>query len=141
MTFVLWPNRQDKLQVFLQHLNSLHSNIQFTIEIKKDGKLTLLDVLVEHVSDGSLRHSVYCKTIHTLIYDYNLLTATIWHSLMECLTLCYIEHTRNLKTELEHLETVFRKNGYGNRHIQRAFKQQKCSRCQYEEQTKEENKA
>jgi hypothetical protein len=36
-TFVIWPHGQDKLAVFLDHLNGLHEKIQFTMEIEKEG--------------------------------------------------------------------------------------------------------
>lgn len=67
-TFVIWPHGKDKLQVFLKHLNSLHNNIRFTMEIEEDAKLPFLDVLVERRSDGSLGHSVYRKPTHTDLY-------------------------------------------------------------------------
>src|SRR5699024_2324993 len=46
-TFVVWPHGRDLLNVFLQHINSIHPNIKFTMEVEKDNKLSFLDVLVE----------------------------------------------------------------------------------------------
>jgi hypothetical protein len=31
-TFFIWPHGQDKLKDFLNHLNGINNNIQFTIE-------------------------------------------------------------------------------------------------------------
>ena len=31
-TFVIWQHGQEKLCLFLKHLNGLHSNMQFTME-------------------------------------------------------------------------------------------------------------
>jgi hypothetical protein len=32
-TFVIWPHRTAKLETFLDHLNGLHRDIQFTMEM------------------------------------------------------------------------------------------------------------
>ena len=34
-TFIIWPHRQEELHRFHKHLNSLHSNIHFTMEEEK----------------------------------------------------------------------------------------------------------
>ncbi|GJQ80161.1 hypothetical protein Trydic_g23739 [Trypoxylus dichotomus] len=44
-TFVVWPHGADRLSEVLQHLNSIHPRIQFTVELKKDGQLPFLGVL------------------------------------------------------------------------------------------------
>jgi len=33
-TFVVWPHGEDELQRFLEHLNSIHQNIAFTMEVE-----------------------------------------------------------------------------------------------------------
>ena len=33
-TFVIWPHGKDNLTEFLEHLNGLHKNMQFTMEIE-----------------------------------------------------------------------------------------------------------
>jgi hypothetical protein len=68
-TFVVWPHGKYELQSFLKHLNSVHQNIAFTMEVEQQGTLPLLDVLVKRRLDDSLGHSVYKKPIHT---DLNL---------------------------------------------------------------------
>jgi hypothetical protein len=40
---MIWPYKPDKLKDFLNHLNSIHKCIQFTMETEKEGYLTLLD--------------------------------------------------------------------------------------------------
>jgi hypothetical protein len=47
----------EELQDF-QHLNSIHKNIRFTMEIEENGRLPFLDVLVTRNTDGSPGHSV-----------------------------------------------------------------------------------
>ncbi|XP_038061747.1 uncharacterized protein LOC119732358 [Patiria miniata] len=64
-TFVIWQHGQDNLQLFLEHLNKLHSSIQFTMEQERDGYISFLDVEVSRKPDGSLARSVYRKPTHT----------------------------------------------------------------------------
>lgn len=42
-TFLIWPHGEDTLQQFVDHMNGVHSNINFTIEMEKDGKLPFLE--------------------------------------------------------------------------------------------------
>ena len=56
-------------EVFLQHLNSIHPNINFTCEaVRDDGSMPFLDILVTPEEDGSLKTSVFRKTTHTDLY-------------------------------------------------------------------------
>jgi hypothetical protein len=43
-TFVNCPHRTEKLERFLYHLNDLHGNIRFTVEMEKVGHLPFLDI-------------------------------------------------------------------------------------------------
>ena len=67
-TFVIWPNGQDKLQEFLNHLNGLHKKIQFTIETETNGHLPFLDIDIYRKTNGTLGHKVYRKPTHTNLY-------------------------------------------------------------------------
>ncbi|XP_042202463.1 uncharacterized protein LOC121852562 [Callorhinchus milii] len=67
-TFVIWPHGLPALNHFLDHINSRHPSIRFTMEVEKDGKLPFLDILFERRPDGSLGHSVYRKATHTDSY-------------------------------------------------------------------------
>ena len=46
-------------QRFLEHLNSIETSIQFTLEKESEGQLPFLDVHLEHHSDGSISTSVF----------------------------------------------------------------------------------
>jgi hypothetical protein len=67
-TFVIWPHGPEKLEGFVEHLNGLHKNIQFTVETEKDGHLPFLDIDIYRRPDGSLGHKVYRKPTHTNLY-------------------------------------------------------------------------
>jgi hypothetical protein len=54
-TFVIWPYGPDKLNGFLNHLNSSH---QFTMETEREGHFPFLDMDIYRRPDGSLGHSV-----------------------------------------------------------------------------------
>ena len=66
-TFVIWPHGQEELHRFHEHLNSLHSNIYFTMEEEKECTLPFLDVLITRRS-SSLSTSVNHKPTHTERY-------------------------------------------------------------------------
>ena len=54
---------------FLQHLNSIHPNIKFTCEeVRDDGSMPFLDILITPEEDGSLSTSVFRKPTHTDLY-------------------------------------------------------------------------
>ena len=64
-TFILWPNQED-VQILLNHVNSIQSFIQFTMEKDQDNKLPFLDVLVTHTeTEQGFRSSVYRKPTFT----------------------------------------------------------------------------
>jgi len=67
-TFAIWPHGRERLTEFLDHLNGLHNNIKFTMEIEEEGHLPFLDVDIYKKTDGSLGHKVYRKPTHTNLY-------------------------------------------------------------------------
>ena len=46
ITFVIWSHGREKLERFLNHINSIHPYIQFTMETENNRKLSFLDVLI-----------------------------------------------------------------------------------------------
>ncbi|KAJ4437686.1 hypothetical protein ANN_17831 [Periplaneta americana] len=66
-TFVVWPHGQDKLQEFLQHLNSIHANIQFTMEVESEGSLPFLDIHIHRKADVA-QHSI--EKEHKILFDH-----------------------------------------------------------------------
>ena len=65
-TLSSWAHGLENLHRFLEHINSLHSSIKFTLEMQKEDKtIPFLDVLLIIQEDGSLGHKVYRKPTHT----------------------------------------------------------------------------
>jgi len=56
---------RDRVDVFLQHLNSQQPSIRFTMEIENNSKIAFLDTSVYREPDGRLTTSVYRKPTHT----------------------------------------------------------------------------
>lgn len=63
-TFVIWSCGKEKLLRFLDHLNSIHPRIQFTMEIERHGQFAFLDILITKKNDGGLGLQVYHKLTH-----------------------------------------------------------------------------
>ena len=64
--------KRELLQPFYDHLNSIHPNIQYTVEEEIEKKLAFLDTLLKRKDDGTLSVLVYRKTTHTDQYlNYN----------------------------------------------------------------------
>jgi hypothetical protein len=125
-TFVIWPHGKEELQKFLQHLNSLHQAIQFTIEIENNNQLPFLDVLVKKKKDGTFGHSVYRKPTHT---DRYLDNASHHHPIQKTSmlkTLFYrayrISDDESLAKEKCYLTRALKQNGYRERALRRASK-------------------
>lgn len=125
-TFVVWPHGKETLQEFLQHLNGINSNIQFTMEVEKNGQLPFLDILISKKTDGTLGHAVYRKKTHTDLYLYGTshhhpsqrrgVLNTLFHRAFA------ISDCNNLPEELDHLKRIFLQNGYKNNEIRLALK-------------------
>ena len=62
-TFVMIP--EDLVDDFHAHLNSVEKTIKFTKGVKKEGRLSFLDVTVSREETGAIKTKVYRKSIHT----------------------------------------------------------------------------
>jgi hypothetical protein len=120
-TFVIWSHRPHKLKNFLNHLNSIHQCIQFTMETKKEGCLPFLDIDIYRGPDGSLSHRVYSKPTHTNLC---LNVRSHHHPSNKQSVLSTLLHRAralsdedSLLEELVFLRDVFRQNSYNNQRI------------------------
>ena len=122
-----WEHGLENLHRFLEHINSLHPSIKFTLEMQKEDKtIPFLDVLLIIQKDGSLGHKVYRKPTHTDRYlHYNsFYRSSIKNSVCKTLinrakTICEVD---NIEGELEHLRSVLKMNGYLKKFIDNAIK-------------------
>ena len=65
-TLSSWAHGLENLHRFLEHINSSHPSIKFTLEMQKEDKsIPFLDVLLILQEDESLGHKVYRKPTHT----------------------------------------------------------------------------
>lgn len=111
-TFAILPS--SGITAFLDHLNSIHNNIQFTMELEADCSLAFLDVLVIRNPNGTLGHTVYRKKTHTDRYlngeshHHPCQLSTVGKSLLQrAHRICDKDH---LPAELQHVRRVLREN-------------------------------
>jgi hypothetical protein len=123
--FVICPHGPGKLLDFLDHLKSVHENIQFPMETERDGHLHFTDNDVYRKPDGSLGHKVYRKPSHTNLYlnsnshrQPSNKQAALSTLVRMARSLC---DQKSLHSELEFLRIAFRQNGYSKRQNRRAL--------------------
>ena len=83
--------REDSVQEFQDHINSIEPSIKFTSELEFERKLAFLDTEITHHKDGSMSTNVYRKKTHTnkyLSFDShhpmahkNAVARTLFHSM------------------------------------------------------------
>ena len=75
MDNILKEEKREKIDQKLDEINSLHTNLKFTIEREKDGELPVLDMKILHDhTTGHLESTWYSKPTDTgLIMDYHAL--------------------------------------------------------------------
>ena len=106
---------------FLNHLNGIHSSIQFTMEIEDEGHLPFLDIDTYRKMDGSLGHKVYWKPTHTNLYlhqkshhhpanKHSVLSSLVHRAKALC-------DQESLVSEITFLTKVFQQNGYSRQQI------------------------
>jgi Reverse transcriptase (RNA-dependent DNA polymerase) len=64
--FLIFQNETD-ISPFLNYMNSLHSNVKFTMEKEQDKKLSFLDLLIER-KNGRYETEIYRKKTDTGLY-------------------------------------------------------------------------
>nr|XP_060617816.1 uncharacterized protein LOC132767173 [Anolis sagrei ordinatus] len=123
-TFTIWSHGEEELSRFLDHLNSIHPNIQFTMEKENEGRLPFLDVLVIRKPDQQLGHTVYRKPTHTNRYLHknsnhhpSQKRSTIKALADRAKRIC---EPHLLQDELNHLNWALQANGYSTSDIRRA---------------------
>ena len=84
-TFCLFKER-NYIDLFLNYINSIHSNIQFTVEVENCSSLPFLDILVEK-TNNSFSTSLLKKKIFTGLYtNFSSLSPNLYKTnLISCL--------------------------------------------------------
>lgn len=62
--FCIWNNNLNILNIFLNFINNIHPNIQFTIKIENDNKINFLD-FTTYKDLNTEEYSIYRKPTHT----------------------------------------------------------------------------
>ena len=113
-TFLLF-REESHVKMFLDYLNSQHSNIKFTSEVEKNCKLNFLDVTVTRGS--TFRTSVFRKPTFTGLgtsffsfCPFRFKITSIQTLICRAYRICSDFHT--LHTEFDFLRRFFKKNGY-----------------------------
>ena len=65
--FLLFDNKE-QVEPFLNYMNSLHSNIKFTVEYENNNVLPFLDLLIERVKNNHFETGIYRKKTDTGLY-------------------------------------------------------------------------
>jgi len=110
--------KADEVDIFLEHLNSIHSKIRFTIEYEKEETLPFLDVLLKRKDNGHLGHTVYRKTTHTNRYlngkshhHPSSFTSVVASLVNRAFSICDKDHLNNELTHIDRvLETITQVN-------------------------------
>jgi len=121
-----WTHGKAELEKFFSDLNSISSEIKFTMELEENGKIPFLDVLISRKEDGTLGHQVYRKKTHTNSY---LHANSYYHPSQKSGVLntlavraFRISDPDHLKEEIEHLTSVFKNLGYKEWSIKKAIR-------------------
>ena len=114
--------KRQNLQLFHEHLNSIHHSIKFTIEEEKENCLPFLDTLIKRREDGSISVSVYRKPTHTdqyLNFNSNHPTSTKEAVISALLRRAndIVSDPKDLDEEKDRITNVLTSNGYSNQSI------------------------
>ena len=108
---------------FHEHLNRQNADIQFTKEIKENGKIPFLDCLVTR-NNNKLKLTIYRKPTHTnQLLDQSSYIATshkattVWTLTRRAQLVC--DSPDSLQEETDYLNNVFSKNNYNTDFVTR----------------------
>ena len=101
---------------FLDHLNSQHGGIKFTVEVEVEGRLPFMDMLLQRRENGTISTDVYRKSMHTERYlQFDLhpplgAKKAVFAALARRLN--YVSQEEDKERESEHIKSVLMENGY-----------------------------
>ena len=115
--FIVYQHHDDKLQEFLNHVNSILPSIKFTVEYEVENRLPFLDVMVSHDEiNNTFSFGVYRKptnnegyihyfSSHSTTTKQNIITNMFYRAFRIC-------DPCNLDNEIEHIKNSFSKLAY-----------------------------
>jgi len=105
----------NQIQEFLNHLNSINENIQFTAEIENERVIPFLDLKIHRKDDNSLSFSVYRKNTHTNRYLDSSSYHPLSHKVSTAKSLFHRAHVNcsneHLKPEIDIIIDTLKLNG------------------------------
>lgn len=114
--FCIWTGSERQLDTFLKFLNSLHSQIQFTIEIGNNATLNFLDLTLS-ITNNKIEFNIYRKPTYTDTVIHNTSNHPIsqkhsaFHSMIHRLVNVPMSDN-NFFTELSIIKQIAVNNGY-----------------------------
>lgn len=113
--------KEGEIEAVQETLNRFHTDINFTYEEEKDGKISFLDVLISRKLDGSFDTEVFRKKTDSSIYiNWDAFACRSWKIgtlkglFRRAFLVCSTE--KSLEGEIKHLKYVFTTiNGYPSR--------------------------
>nr|XP_023028461.1 uncharacterized protein LOC111516540 [Leptinotarsa decemlineata] len=142
--FVIWPHGSEHLHAFLNHINSSHPDLKFTVEVENNNSLPFLDVLITK-SKNSFSHTVYRKPTHTNRYlnskshhhpaQLNSVLNSLIHRSVR------LTDNHNKSRELYELTAALHQNDYPVSQIQRSIQRQQTQTPPHELTEEQTNQA
>ena len=109
---------------FLNTLNSLEPNIQFTVEIEKDNSINFLDLTIDHKNKNKFNFQIYRKPTYTdtIIpstsnHPFSTKMAAFHSLINRIINIPLDEH--NFKKEVNIITTIAENNGYDKHRIKK----------------------
>ena len=127
--FCVWGGSHRQLNVFLNHLNSLHPNLSFTMEIGKIRKINYLDITIA-IEDGKPTFEIYRKPEFTdqiipnsSFHHYSQKHAAL-HSMLHRLLSIPLSPEK-FKKELDTIKCIATSNGYNQATVDKILKRKR----------------
>ncbi|XP_044747082.1 uncharacterized protein LOC123308484 [Coccinella septempunctata] len=119
----LWNGSLDVLQKFLEHLNSIHRKIKFTMEVQKEGNIKYLDLSITN-DNGNHSFQVYRKPSHTGVVIHNTSFHPFSHRLSSIRSYVYRALALPLSSvalgeEIDVIKQIARNNGFSEGSVDR----------------------
>ena len=121
--------------IHLTDFNSLHNNINFTLECEKDKQISFVDVLLTRRSGGSFKRAIHRKATwyNQYLHFSSFIPMRMKRNLIHCLTgramkICTDDA---INDELKFLRNLFIANGYPEHFVDKNMKLSRKSKSEF----------